>query len=230
MASRTFAETRRIGYGTIDEISSQQFYLLTAVWTLLGLAGTAITSYVARDLVVTWPVIIAVLLVQIVGIFIGSSATRENNVTLGVIGYALVALPAGLILGPLVSHFAAISVIKALVATGAMVAVFGLVGVLIPDSLSGWGSWITGLLIASLVGYLLVPLAGLFGVNGATALNVLDWITLFIFAGVVIYDFNMAKETPRTASNAMFTALGIYLDFVNIFIRLLRLFGSDSSD
>ncbi|KXK08595.1 MAG: Inhibitor of apoptosis-promoting Bax1 [Microgenomates bacterium OLB22] len=46
-----------------------------------------------------------------------------------------------------------------------------------------------------------------------------------MFGAIIIYDLNRAMRIPYTHDNAIDVALGIYLDWVNVFIRLLRLFG-----
>ena len=50
-------------------------------------------------------------------------------------------------------------------------------------------------------------------------------IGIFIFSLYVGYDWARGQQYPSTASYACFTALQLYMDIINIFIRILRLLG-----
>ena len=59
---------------------------------------------------------------------------------------------------------------------------------------------------------------------------VLDWAILFIFFGLTIYDTNKIKvmyEQGFVEDEKLYIygAMELYLDFINIFLKLLRLFG-----
>ena len=62
---------------------------------------------------------------------------------------------------------------------------------------------------------------------------VLDWVMLFIFAGLTIYDMNKMKMMSQTIQNDsaslekmyIYCAMELYLDFINIFLRILRILG-----
>lgn len=58
----------------------------------------------------------------------------------------------------------------------------------------------------------------------------LDWVGVLLFSAYTIYDFNQAKEGPRTVEAAMSSGISVFLDLANLFIRLLSLFGSKNDD
>ena len=66
---------------------------------------------------------------------------------------------------------------------------------------------------------------GMFGLPVDGAMTALDWIGVVIFGGLVIFDLNRAVRLPHTLDNAIDRAMAIYLDFINIFLRLLSLMG-----
>jgi FtsH-binding integral membrane protein len=93
--------------------------------------------------------------------------------------------------------------------------------------LSGFGSF----LIMGLVGIILASLVNLFVKSSG-----LDWtiavLGVFIFAGLTAYDTQRIKEmyTPMddgtvAGRKAVMGALSLYLDFINLFLMLLRLVG-----
>jgi FtsH-binding integral membrane protein len=74
-------------------------------------------------------------------------------------------------------------------------------------------------------------------VNIFLASSAFDWaltvVGVLLFAGLTVYDIQMFKKrgylgfsTKKEAGQmAIFGALNLYLDFINMFIYLLRLFG-----
>lgn len=217
-------------YGAVsDGISRRLYMLLVCVWTTIGVAFSAATSFISQGWNLkawnVWLVLlfyIAILGVSLLGVYVSN---RSDNPVVSAFGYALVAGPFGLMLGPLLATYTTMSVVKVFILTSAVVLVLGIVGVVIPDDLASWGTPLLGGLLLLLGGYFLVPLMGFFGIPIAGAMTVLDWVGLVIFGALVIFDLNRAVRLPHTVDNAIDSAVAIYLDFINIFIRLLSLMG-----
>lgn len=83
--------------------------------------------------------------------------------------------------------------------------------------------------MAALVVALILTLVNLF--IGSTGLDILlDWAILGIFAGLTVYDMNKVKTLSETYGYdqekvAIYGAMQLYLDFINIFLRILEIFG-----
>jgi FtsH-binding integral membrane protein len=81
-----------------------------------------------------------------------------------------------------------------------------------------------------LVGVVLASIVGLFWQSNALQF-VITFAGVIVFTGLTAYDANqlrsMALSLPdgRIASYAIVGALKLYLDFINLFLMLLRLFG-----
>jgi FtsH-binding integral membrane protein len=141
------------------------------------------------------------------------------------LGYTGMALALGAISGPFVAQYSAASALKFFSITGIITLSLGLVGIIIPRNLQFMGSILmTGLtlLIIAQFGTLFFALIG-FPVG--TAMHVLDWVGVILFSAFLIFDFNRAYRIPYTVENAFTAGITIYLDFINLFIRLLSLFG-----
>lgn len=59
---------------------------------------------------------------------------------------------------------------------------------------------------------------------------ILDWVILLTFFGITIYDMNKIKNLAEEGiadddKLHIYGAMELYLDFINIFIRILALFG-----
>ena len=59
---------------------------------------------------------------------------------------------------------------------------------------------------------------------------ILDWAMLFLFFGLTVYDMNKIREMHDAGfcddeKLYVYGAMELYLDFINIFLRILALFG-----
>ncbi len=221
-----------------DEVSKNYFMLLYGFFTFIGLAITAIGAFftqnwvtlnTANKMVYNGPIhflslCLVVLISGFVGIWIALSSKKP---LISFFGYMLVAAPFGLMLGPVVGLYTAASVAKVVFVTAMLVAVLTVVGAVIPESLSNWNGILFAGLLILLLGQFGIPLAGLlipgFPLQGA--LTLWDWLGVFLFSGYVIFDVNQALRVPATVDNAVDCALALYLDIINLFIRLLSIMG-----
>lgn len=213
-------------YGS-DTMSKNLFALMVSFWTAAGIIASAMAAYYSRNWEINWIFLIGVLVASISGIIV---ALNSKNPLISLVGYALVAIPFGLLLGPVTAMYTTASIVKVFFVTTSIVTVLGLIGAMIPDSLEGWGSWLLGALTLLIVGSFAVPIAGFFGFPIGGALTILDWVGILVFSGYVIYDWNRAMRVPYTHDNAIDCALAVYLDFINLFIRLLELMGTKENN
>lgn len=212
-----------------NELSKNAFSGLICFWVLVGIAVAMACASIAKDwtFMVNWFGVIVVLLVGFFGVYIN----KTSNVPLvSFVGYMLVVVPLGLFSGPAVAHYTAASIVSVLFVTSVLVAALGVVGAVIPEDLSGFGSYLFGGLIVLLVGYFVVPLAAFFGLPIEKALTWLDWAGIALFSFYVVYDWNKAMRVPYTRDNAIDFALEIWLDWMNIFLRLLGQTGRRNDD
>ncbi len=120
------------------------------------------------------------------------------------------------------------SVTQVFFITAASFAALSLYGYTTPKSLSGWGSFLfmglIGLVIASIVNIFLASSAMAFAISA---------IGVLVFAGLTAYDTQKIKEmyfegdsSETAGKKAIMGALTLYLDFINLFLMLLRLLGN----
>ena len=94
--------------------------------------------------------------------------------------------------------------------------------------LSGWGSF----LFMGLIGIIIASVVNIF--IGSSALQfAVSVIGVLVFAGLTAYDTQSIKEmyfegdsTAVVSRKAIMGALRLYLDFINLFLMLLQLFGN----
>lgn len=84
-------------------------------------------------------------------------------------------------------------------------------------------------LFAALIVALILTIVNLFA--GSEPLDLfLDWAILLIFAGLTVYDMNKIKYMSENygidqEKVAIYGAMQLYLDFINMFLRILEIFG-----
>ena len=91
-------------------------------------------------------------------------------------------------------------------------------------------SFLRGILLAALLALVAISIFNLFSPLSSTAMLVFSFIGILVFSGYVLYDFNRMKHYGVTAEEVPLMALNLYLDFINLFINILRFFGILSSD
>ncbi len=212
----------RMGRSTM----SKNLYVLSiSAFTGFGILVSMGVAMFTLHMALNWIFALIVLALGIGGIFV---AYRSDKPIISLFGYMMVAVPYGALLGPLLNLYVPVSIVEAFFVTTVYVAIFGLVGAIIPDSLESWLGWLLGGLIVGLVGYLVIPIAGFFGLPVAHALGLWDWAIVALFAFIIMYDFNKAMRIPYTLDNSIDVALAIYLDWFNVFVRFLGNRGKSS--
>lgn len=215
------------GYTGSNEMSKNLYALMICFWTALGVFSSAWASTVTTHLHLNWMHFIGILVVSMLGVFI---SVKSDNPVVSLLGYAMITIPFGLMMGPLVAMYTKASVVNVLFVTTGIVVVLGLIGAIIPQSLESWGSYLFAGLVALLIGHLAIPFAAMMGLPVREFMTAWDWIGVALFSAYVVYDLNRAMQLERTHDNAIDSAVAIYLDFANLFIRLLQLTGRKSDD
>ena len=122
--------------------------------------------------------------------------------------------------------YTAASIFSAFVVTAGMFGAMAVFGSVTKKSLAGWGQF----LFMGLIGVILASIVGLFWQNDAFQF-VISVVGVVVFTGLTAYDAqrlkHMAVSLPdgRVGSYAVVGALSLYLDFINLFFFILRLFG-----
>ncbi len=121
------------------------------------------------------------------------------------------------------------SIATSFFATAAAFAGLSLYGYTTKKDLSGWGSF----LIMGVVGLLVAMLLNAFVFQSGLFQLAISAIGVLIFAGLTAYDTQRLKDqyqyvrgTEFAGRAVIFGALNLYLDFINMFIFLLQMFGS----
>lgn len=211
----------RLNSGVGDQISVRRYnavMLLTLLWGFL--VNTVMVYYFAIPIMrllsgvsPLW-IFIGYFVLAIAGIAISA---RSTNPWISFLGYNLLVLPIGVLLCLILPGIPVAIVTKALLLTGIVTATMTLLGLVAPNVFLGMGRT---LFIALIVGILAELVATFLFHYSGTAF---DWLFVVLFSGYIGYDVAKSQIYPKTVDNAVDCALDIYLDIINIFIRLLAL-------
>lgn len=131
----------------------------------------------------------------------------------------------GLTLSVILFVYSAGSIVQAFVTAAGMFGAMSIYGLVTKRDLTSWGSFF----FMGLIGIVLCAVVNIFMRSNALSF-VISVVGVFVFVGLTAYDTQKLKAFatvagPQSTNYAVIGALSLYLDFINLFLMLLRLFG-----
>lgn len=192
------------------EISVSLYNFIIGAVLLWGFALTAIVQSYFHDFSYGWRMILGYLGC----ILVGSLIARSENPVLSLLGYHFVVVPTGVFLGPFVNALSPQVLQSALMLTGGVTCAMMGLGTVFPRAFAKIG----GALFIALIGLVVVGLLEMFLFK--RSFTIVDWIAAGIFSLYIAYDYARAQLIPKTFDNAIDVCIALYLDIINLFIRL----------
>jgi uncharacterized protein len=133
----------------------------------------------------------------------------------------------GVSLSLIISMFTTASIVNALIGTTVSFGALAFYGYFTKRDLSGFGPF----LFAGVIGLIVAGIANIFIESSALQMT-LNALTILIFLGLTAYDMNRIRDMFWSADRdgiarmQWFAALSLYINFINIFVSLLQLFGN----
>jgi len=190
---------------------------LTLAW------GFAINWYMVKTIDPQWLAsinfvvfLLAYFALCFLGVYLFNSS---ENPLVSFAGYNLVVIPFGLVINIVVSQYDPTLVLQAIRVTALVTFSMMVLGSLFP----AFFQKIVGALTVALLLVIVVELVEIFvfGIHH----GIIDWIVVLIFCGYIGYDWGRANAIPKTLDNAVDSAAALYMDIINLFIRILRIMG-----
>ena len=205
------------------------------MWMTLALGITGVVAlYVAQSAqlltaifsnsILFWGLIIA----EFVLVMVISARLLKMSFTSALMLFMLYSVINGLTLSVIFAIYTKASVASTFFVTAGTFGIMSLIGYITKKDLSKLG----GILFMLLIGLVIATIVNIFWAN-----DTLYWVTTYagvlIFVGLTVYDTNKIKrmlecsygEDEMTQKLALMGALTLYLDFINLFLYLLRLLG-----
>jgi uncharacterized protein len=213
-----------------DARLSAAFLTQAFLWMFVGLLMTAAVAFVVQSnaRLVAWAgENFFLLFIAQLGIVFAISLGIKRISAIAALGLFFVyAATLGITIGLIVTAYTEGSVVAAFVSASAIFGSAAIYGAVTKRSLVGLGP----ILFMGLIGLLVAMLINMFLVNDSVSL-IISIVGVVIFTALTAYDVqriqngDLAVATGSMEKGAVIAALSLYLDFINIFLFLLRIFG-----
>lgn len=209
-------------------------YSKVFLWMFLGLAITFGIGY-GLNIILTQNVnlmemffskfgILLIIIIELVVAIALSAGLRKMNSTLAKLLYIVYCALTGITFSAIFMLFQMSSIIIIFLATSLIFGIFAVIGSKLNVSLNKFGTF----LFMALLGIIIVEIINIF--IGSTMLEmIISAVAILIFTLYIGYDIKKINALTESDIDeekiAVYGAFHLYLDFINIFIRLLELFG-----
>ena len=213
----------------------QGFLQRVFAWMFAGLAVTAIAAgligssdSLLTDITANPVVFLGVIVAQLALVIALSLAINRISVPVATLMFFLYAALNGVIFALIFELYTAQSIFTTFLIAAGMFGILAVIGATTDRDLSKLGT----ILYVALFGLIAASVVNLF-----VASSGLYWITTYagviIFSGLIAYDMQKLKQMAQAGvgegeaadRQAILGALALYLDFINLFLYLLRIFG-----
>ncbi len=205
-------------------------------WMFIGLLVTFFTGYYVAlhpetmlKLFGSYAFLIVIIIEFALVVFLSARITKMKPAT-AIISFIIYSAVSGLTFSTIFVTYELTSIMYVFLLTAVIFAVFAFLGAVTKMDLSKIGVY----LFVGLIAIIICGIVNLF-LNNSTFDLIISCVCIAIFVGYTAYDvqqilkmqdFNLLPEDNL----AIYGALELYLDFINLFLRLLQLFGRSSDD
>lgn len=224
--------------GTIPTIDTNSLLMRVFKWMALGLGISAISAYLGAKLLVyaaynglTWvsTAMFALIIIELVLVVVFSLKLRSMTSGQAKACFIAYSVINGLTLSSILLVYTSASVVGTFIGTAAMFGAAAMYGKITNKDLTKFGSF----LIMGLFGIIIASIANIF--IGSSNLDfIISVIGIIIFVGLTAYDVNKINALASAEASmgeeatnkvVIWGALQLYLDFINIFLKLLKFTG-----
>lgn len=210
------------------------FFNVVYAWMAAGLGLTAVVAWwlsTRPDLmeqVFRLPVLIGLFIAQIALVVVISAAVNRLSATVATILFLLYSALSGLTLAGIFLAYTQASLAGTFAVTAGTFGAMSVYGMVTKRDLTRLGS----LLFMALIGLIIASVVNIF-LRSSVFYWIITYAGVLIFVGLTAYDTQRLKAVaqatahdPRMAARyAVNGALRLYLDFINLFLLLLRVMG-----
>lgn len=219
---------------TVSQVATHslaQFFAGVYSWMFAGLALSGLVAYLVSksptllNIFLGNPIALIVLIIAQFGlvILIGARAQKMSAGTAGVAFLAYAAL-LGVTLSTIFLVYTDTSIMRVFLIAASMFLVMSIAGFVTKFDLSKVGA----ILFMGLIGIIIATLVNIF-LHSSTVQLVISYLGVVIFLGLTAFDVQKLKQIHNagadTGGTTILGALMLYLDLLNLFLFLLRIFG-----
>lgn len=223
-------EERQTSVSTFASLVSKVYLWMTMALAITGLtalyvAQSGLVFTIANNTAYFWGLLIAELAV----VWILSANIMRLSFPVAGIMFAIYSILNGATCSFIILAYTAESLATTFFVTAGTFGAMSLVGAFIKKDLSGFGR----ILMMTLIGLIIATIVNIFVASSALSWA-LTYIGVLLFCGLTAYDTQKMKEilyqyqhtgNQNIMKIALMCSLSLYLDFINLFLYLLRIFG-----
>lgn len=168
-----------------------------------------------------------IIILELVLAFVLSLCITKLSKAMTIVLYIEYSAVTGLTLSSVFLAYELSSIIMIFLMTSIIFALLSVYGYITKKDVSKIGP----ILFFGLIGIIIVTILNIFVFKSSSFDTWISIISIIIFLGFVVYDINLIKRKMYDIDDdklAVYGAFQLYLDFVNIFLDLLRLFGESN--
>ena len=210
---------------------TQNFFNRVYFWMVLGLFLSAIFAFIVSSSValmtlILSPLIFVFIIAELVLVIVLSARFQKIKTSTAKTLFIIYSILNGITISVILLAYTGSSVFLVFLIAAIMFASLGFLGFVTKKDLSAMGKF----LFMALIGLILAMIVNMFWKNSGFDL-LISVIGVLIFAGLTAYDHQWLKKISLSLKEkqiekfAIFGALKLYLDFINMFLLLLRIFG-----
>lgn len=233
-----YTKDYRLSAGTAIDTPAAFARLMRSVytWMCAGLAMTALTAMTMAShmewmyAIFSGGMIWVLLIAELGLVFYLSARIMKMSFVAAGLCFAGYAILNGITLSTIFIAYTMESIAQTFAVTAGTFGAMSLVGFVVKKDLSTMGR----MLMMLLIGLIIATVVNIFWQNSGLGM-ILNYLGVIIFVGLTAYDTQKIKEMVSEASQygvsdqtqkfALMGSLTLYLDFINLFIYLLRFFG-----
>ena len=233
--TNVYSRERELEMSSAFPVLMRKVYL----WMTLALVITGFTAYYVAtsetlmmalftNQILFWGLVIG----ELVLVFSLSAAINRLSLTTATLMFVLYSVINGATMSFIFLAYTASSITNVFLITAGTFAVMAVFGYFTKTDLTSWGK----ILMMALIGIIIATIVNIFTKSEGLAM-ILNYLGVLVFVGLTAYDSQKIKQMLMMAPDAgeaaqkvaLLGALSLYLDFINLFLYLLRILGSRRS-
>ena len=206
------------------QLTDQTFNLAIGLTLVVGILVDMIIAHFMSDIVLGMNPILMLVIYLAGSIGCTMVIYRSAKPVVSFLGFLGLAVCMGLMLTYFISMYELGTVQLAFTLTGGVFVVMVVLSTLFPSFFLSIGRGLGITLVVTIVVEIIATLVL------RRTLMITDYIIVLVFCGYVGFDWARAQRYPKTLDNAIDCAADIYVDIINLFIRILSILGKSKKD
>ena len=220
---KTFSDVKAI---LVEEVVAKSFLFMVVALLITAYASLTTSPRVAIRMLTGYNFYI-LLGAELLIVLVSNWAVKKNNAILAGVLFAVYSYLTGVTFSILFMAFTTTSITSIFLLTAALFGIMAIYGLATKKDLTSIGS----ICFMGLIGIILATVVNMFFLRNSMFDTIISAVGVLVFVGLTAYDTQKIKKMVAYSNDgnvltlALMGAFELYLDFINLFLKLLSLFG-----